>query len=576
MNGSINQHWCHLIIDQDALVRSANEKARLLLAAETLIGSRVMTVLPWLRLNWLSGELVPRLVKTSISEKVLLDIIPVEENPGWHEVYFRRFNDYNDTDHLWCEVADSAIGVQKFIDTFYDGIVVSDGQGKILAVNNSFTVISGLKREMTVGRGVQKLLDDDVIPDSCLLEAVEKLEACSSVIKFANGKEAVVSSTPLTDKMGRVIRVISDVRDISDLNTLHEKLRNAKDLAKGFQRELKAIQVSKPDAGQSLTHSKAMEQLYELVRKVADTDLQLLISGESGVGKTALAKKIHTISERSATGNFIHVNCSAIPESLLESELFGFEEGAFTGAKKSKAGLFELANKGTLFLDEIGDMPMALQSKLLNVLQEGKFYRVGGTREIAVDVRIIAATNTKLDQLMSRGRFRQDLFYRLNVIPIRIPPLCERQEDIPPLIALYLDKANQRYRKDKTISPEVTDILLKYKWPGNIRELINLIERMVVIVDEPVIELRHLIDIAENADLTSLIHTSGKIAGLTGAKKLWQPSLPLKDIVSLLEDEIIEEAITACGSLKEASRSLGVDVTTLIRKRNKSASKKSS
>jgi len=573
MNRSINQHWCHLIIDHEAVVRSANEKARMLLKADSLIGSRVTEVLPWLRLNWLGGELVPRLVKTSMSEKVLLDIFPLEDNPGWNEVFFRRFGDFNDIDHLWCEVADSAIGVQKFIDTFYDGIVVSDGQGKILAVNNAFIVISGLKREMTVGKGVQELLDDDIIPNSCMLQAIQKLEACSSVIKFANGKEAVVSSTPLTDKMGRVIRVISDVRDISDLNTLHEKLRNAKDLAKGFQRELKAIQVAKADNSQSLTHSKTMEQLYELVRKVADTDLQLLITGESGVGKTALAKKIHTISERSATGNFIHVNCSAIPESLLESELFGFEEGAFTGAKKSKAGLFELANKGTLFLDEIGDMPMALQSKLLNVLQESKFYRVGGTREIIVDVRIIAATNTKLDQLISKGHFRQDLYYRLNVIPIRIPPLSERQEDIPPLIALYLEKANQRYKKSKTISPEVTDILLKYKWPGNIRELINLIERMVVIVDEPVIELSHIIDIAENTGLTNLIHTSGKIASLTGAKKLWQPSLPLKDIVALLEDEIIEEAIASCGSLKEASKSLGVDVTTLIRKRNKRSGK---
>ena len=564
------KHWAYLKIDAEGKILAANECAEKFLGKALVIGDHVSRALPWLRKSWFGAVVTSRILKTSASEKYLLDIIADKYENSIFHIYVRNYYEYQDNDHLWCEVADAIIGVQRFIDTSYDGMMIADGNCKVIAINDAFIHISGLTREVMVGRNLKDLVDEGVLPYSCTVHAVEQRQVISASVKYHQGKDAIVSSTPLYDEAGQIIRVISNVRDISELNGLHEKLKNIKGIAKGYQRELKAIQIANSDVNRGLVRSRVMENLYDLIMKVADTDLQLLIRGESGVGKTAMAKFVHAASERQHTGNFIHVNCSAIPESLLESELFGYEEGSFTGAKKFKTGLFELANKGTLFLDEIGDMPLPLQAKILNVLQERKFYRVGGTKEVEVDVRIIAATNTNLEQLIARGAFRQDLYYRLNVIPVRIPPLAERREDLLPLITYYLEKSNQRYKRSKTIAPDAIDILLKYNWPGNIRELMNVIERIVVIVDSPVVELRHLSEIAESSDLLKLIQSLDRNRiQIKDKKRLWKPTVSLKDLVQAVEEEIIEEAVEECGSLKEASKNLGVDVTTLIRKRNR-------
>ena len=564
------ENWAYLQVDSAGEIKEANERAAVLLDDDLVLGRHVSKVLPWLRNSWFNRESSSRVVKTSICEKYLLDIIAdSDKNKGFH-VYFRNYYEYQDMDHLWCEVADAIIGVQRFIDTSYDGMLIADGDCKVLAINDAFIHISGLTREVMIGQNLQNLVSKGVLPYSCTVHAVQQRQVISASVKYELGKDAIVSSTPLYDEVGRIIRVISNVRDFSELNGLHEKLKSIKSIAKGYQRELQVMQIVNSDINRGLVRSRVMENLYELIIKVADTDLQLLITGESGVGKTAMAKFVHAASERNSTGSFIHVNCSAIPESLLESELFGYEEGSFTGAKKFKTGLFELAHKGTLFLDEIGDMPLSLQAKILNVLQERKFYRVGGVKEIEVDVRIIAATNTNLEQLITRGSFRQDLYYRLNVIPLRIPPLADRRDDILPLLTFYLEKSNQRYRRNKVITPDAIDVLLKYHWPGNIRELINLVERIVVIVDSPVVEAKNLIEVAENSDLLKVIqNTREKISPSKEKKQFWNPAVSLKDLVQMVEDEIIEEAVEGCGSLKEASKSLGVDVTTLIRKRNR-------
>lgn len=572
--------WCHIIINKDRKVQFANELARKKLPHADFEHGGVLKVLPWVRYRWLRNEPVHKIVKTSITDKMLLDIIPDPDNEGWHHLLFRNVDQYDNTDHLWCEVADSVIGVQKFIDSSYDGIVVADGKGAFLAVNDAFVDISGLSRQYLIGKDAGQLVEQGLIPFSCTLQTIDRREPTSAVIKYPHGKEAIVSSMPLFNSQGAIVRVLSNVRDISELKLLHEKLRSVKALATGFQRELKAMQAKMNTP--CIHRSAAMDNLHDLLTKVAGTDLQLLITGESGVGKTALAKFIHTASERCNAGNFIHVNCSAIPENLLESELFGYEEGSFTGARKTKVGLFELADRGTIFLDEIGDMPLSLQAKILNVLQEEKFYRVGGTKEITVDVRVIAATNHNLDQLIAKGQFRQDLFYRLNVVPIRIPPLRERKDDVPPLVAHYLDLISARYKRNKSLSSEAYGALVHYDWPGNVRELINLIERLIVVVDEPVIELRHLpveitsmarpSDIRIDAAEPSMGHNgngngNGYANGNGNGNGNFQGSL--KTLIEEYEGKIIASTIARCGSLKEASKQLGVDVTTLIRKRKR-------
>ena len=574
----LSNFWAHLKVDDSNIIRFANDAALKWAGQSHIIGTSVMSCLPWFRYDWLMRQKGHRVVKTSLVGKIILDIIPEQERPGWYHLFFRSVEDYDDPGHLWCEVAGSIIGVQRFIDTSYDGIFVADGQGKVLAVNQAFLHISGLSSEEVVDKSLENLIELGLIPGVCSLQAVQDRGEVSGYIKFPYGREAIISCMPLTDKQGNIIRILANVRDITELNALHEKLKKVTILAAKCDLKLRGMQPVYTGIDWNLIRSDVMRGLHDLITRVANTDSQMLITGESGIGKTAVAKFVHALSDRSKTGNFIHVNCSAIPETLLESELFGFEEGAFTGAKKAKTGYFEMAKGGTLFLDEIGDMPLSLQSKILNVLQERKFYRVGGVKEINTDVRIITATNANLEELMAKGRFRLDLYYRINVIPVSIPPLRNRIDDIPPLLTYYLQCSNQKHNQSKTISPEVLEVLLRYEWPGNIRELINLIERMVLVVDEKEIKLKHLpFDIiiktrgavAVKQDTGGIV--SEAVAGILNSG-VWQPKTDLKELTARIENVIIDEAILACGSLKKAAKNLGVDVTTLIRKRKRHGS----
>lgn len=244
--------------------------------------------------------------------------------------------------------------------------------------------------------------------------------------------------------------------------------------------------MDNPNIPPIIGSSKAIKEIHSIIEKVANTDSTVLILGESGTGKELIAKNIHYRSNR-ANKPFIHVNCAAIPSELLESELFGYEKGAFTGAFTSKAGKFETANFGTVLLDEIGDMAPQLQAKILRVLQERSFERIGGMKTITVDVRIIAATNKNLQDTVAEGRFREDLFYRLNVIPIKIQPLRNRTEDIPLLFDYFIEKFKKRFNRPMTISKSTFEYLVNYSWPGNVRELENLIERLFVLKHDNVI-----------------------------------------------------------------------------------------
>ncbi|HNW91391.1 MAG TPA: sigma-54 dependent transcriptional regulator [bacterium] len=303
-------------------------------------------------------------------------------------------------------------------------------------------------------------------------------------------------------------------------------------------------------------HSTGMKRVYDLTRRAAPTDSPVLLRGETGTGKELVARAVHAYSRR-ATRPFIKVNCSAIPEGLLESELFGHEKGAFTGAIARKDGRFISADTGTIFLDEIGDMPVAMQAKMLRVLQDGEFERVGGTERIKTNVRIIAATNMNLEEAIKDGRFREDLYFRLNVIPIFIPPLRERKDDIPDLLAYCLHKFNVVCRKKVTIiDEEAKKGLVNYRWPGNVRELENIIERAVVLCNEDRISM----DLIPHEILSA---TAGKPADIISEMKS-DFSISLTDNVDAYEKALIVSALKqSSGNQLKAAKLLQVNRTTL-------------
>ncbi|MBX3252094.1 MAG: sigma-54-dependent Fis family transcriptional regulator [Myxococcales bacterium] len=304
-----------------------------------------------------------------------------------------------------------------------------------------------------------------------------------------------------------------------------------------------------------LGEGPALRELRGLIGKVAPTEGRVLITGENGSGKELVAAAIHRGSAR-RDGPFIKLNCSAVPRDLVESELFGHERGAFTGAVQQRKGRFELADGGTLFLDEIGDMPLEMQTKLLRVLQEGQIERVGGSRTIDVDVRVLAATHRDLEAMVREGAFREDLYYRLNVVHLRVPPLRERRDDVPLLARHFLERAAKQNRRDiHAFAPSALAALARYDFPGNVRELQNLVERLVILADEDTISL---------ADVERAL--GGRNGSAGAPTKLYREGETLADLLDALEKRLIEEAIEAHGNRAAAARALEVERSFFYKK----------
>ncbi|GMT47511.1 MAG: acetoacetate metabolism regulatory protein AtoC [bacterium] len=353
------------------------------------------------------------------------------------------------------------------------------------------------------------------------------------------------------DELGIIIRKALDVAKLRK-----ENIRLKRELRKRY--EFHGLIGSSPE----------MQKVYDLIEKIADTDSTVLITGESGTGKELIAKVIHYNSYRSGK-NFVPLNCAAIPKDLLESELFGHEKGAFTGAINTRIGRFELASGGTLFLDEIGELDPSLQVKLLRVLQEREFERVGSTKTIKVDVRILAATNRNLEERTREGKFREDLYYRLNVIPVHIPPLRNRKEDTPVLIEHFLKKhAKTKKRQSPRIPKYIMDVLLRYRWPGNVRELENLIERLTILNPGQSVTIE---DMPER--FQTLTHVTDKPQGpvySTEDFSLPPEGINLNDIIDTIERKLINEALEKSNGIKsKAATLLGLNRTTLVEKMKK-------
>jgi len=431
--------------------------------------------------------------------------------------------------------------LEAVIESSYDGIFITDGNANALYVNKSYERIAGITKEEVLGKNMLDLEKSNIISKSATLIALRDKKITTLSQTFKTGKSVIVTSTPIFDENKNIILVVTNVRDISELEDLKLQLEGLKSKIVG--------------GCEIIAKHKSMTKLLENAKRIASVDTTVLILGETGVGKEGIAKYIYANSHR-ANKPYIKVNCGAIPENLLETEFFGYEKGAFTGAKnEGKAGLFELANDGTIFLDEIGELPLNMQVKLLRVLQEETITKIGGSKEIKIKVRIIAATNKDLEKLVEEGQFRDDLYYRLNVIPILVPPLRERKDDILLLTKHFECYYNKKYNSNKKIDNTVIDILHNYNWPGNVRELKNTIERMILLNDDNIISLK---DLPANILKQKEIEVINRFESST-----------LKDAVSLLEYEMITKAYEKHKNVRDAAEALGIDSSTFVRKRQK-------
>lgn len=438
------------------------------------------------------------------------------------------------------------------LENSYDGLLIADGESKILYMNPSIERVMGIKYPDSIGTSTREQIKAGITDASATLKVIESGKKETVVINTWIGKTALSTGVPSYDSNGKIHRVYCNVRDITDLNQLKQKCLHTQVLASKYLAELN--ELKKNTNAEIIAHSKEMRKVIDLAYRVANVDSTVLLLGESGVGKDLIAKIIHEASPRNEAGLFLKINCGAIPENLLESELFGYEAGAFTGAnKEGKAGYFEFVHKGTLFLDEIGDLPKNLQVKLLNVIQDQKVTRVGGVKPIDIDVRILAATNKNLEEMVVRGLFREDLFYRLNVLPITIPPLRERRDDILFIIQRYADHFNKKYKLNVKFSKEAIETLTKYDWPGNVRELANLVERLIIIAQETVIDPEHI---------PPKYHQKSEPITL----EFDYQAKTLKDAMEEFENEFIAQMIKRCESREEAAVQLDISLSSLTRR----------
>lgn len=441
----------------------------------------------------------------------------------------------------------SALDFEEIFRNSFDGIFVADGAGMTLMVNEGCERNYDLSAADMVGRHVSEFEKAGWIRPVVAAQVARTGQRISTTQHTHTGKTILVTGIPLVDAAGTVRKVIINSRDTTELRQLQDALAQTREKLRKVDEENEALRLQNLRVEHVVVRSEPMRRVAELAMRVARVDATVLITGQSGVGKDVIASMIHGHSARS-TGPFIKINCGALPHDLLESELFGYEPGAFTGAQRTgKSGLVELANKGTLFLDEIGDMPLDLQVKLLQMLQDRTVARVGGARATAVDVRVIAATNRDLKGMVEARTFRDDLFYRLNVIPIPIPSLADRKDDIAPMVHRFVGEFNKRYGCHRTMSEQAMALLIAYDWPGNVRELRNVVERLIVTCESDVIDPEFLDGVLPREVLDA------------------EPN-SFRQRVERFERRLVEDAMRQVGNTRDAARLLGLSQSSVVRK----------
>ncbi|MDR3331830.1 MAG: sigma 54-interacting transcriptional regulator [Synergistaceae bacterium] len=446
--------------------------------------------------------------------------------------------------------------IMAIFSSNYDVIYSSNASGITQKVSGACEELWGLKPSSLIGRSVFDLEREGVYQPSVTRMVLEAEQRRQTFQTTKTGRRLMVLGTPIKNKDGKTIRIINLSRDISSETGMKAEMENIRHLFNAYsQQSLGARSPNTWSNHQFIYTSNAMARVARMALKVSDVDSTVLITGESGVGKEIIASFIHANSRRSGKP-FIKVNCGAIPESLLESELFGYEKGAFTGAnKEGKPGMFELAHNGTLLLDEISEISKNMQVKMLRALQERTIMRIGGTKQVSVNVKIIAASNKDLEREMFEGRFRQDLFYRLNIVPIHIPALRERPEDVPSLTMFFLNRFNEQHNKNKAIDSEAIKRFQEQRWHGNIRELQNVVERLVVLTDK---------DLITEADLPPEFFEGNMENDITVNR-----IMPLKEALIRVEQQLMRMAAEKYGTTTKIAEALGVDQSTISRKLRK-------
>ena len=434
-----------------------------------------------------------------------------------------------------------------------DDMMLSDADGIILRVSETYEKNFGFEHDSIVGKSAFDLESDGTFSPCVTAEVIRQRKKITATQTINHSHTNVMTvGIPLFDNNGELkYAVCFNTVSMEQINAIQQNYRHLQDSLQQYSQEIAELRT-RATSTSLVFKSNSMQRLWTLMQNTANTKANILITGETGVGKSAVAKAIHAMSNR-ANGPFIEVNCAVLHENLIESELFGYEKGAFTGAASAgKIGKIELANHGTLFLDEIGELPPHIQSKLLQLIQEKTIERLSGTKKIELDFRLLVATNRNLEEEVQRGLFRSDLFYRLNVIRIHIPPLRQRMEDILPLSQQFLARFCREYNKTRTFSPRFLAFLEQYSWPGNVRQLENLIERMVITAQDPIIDITALpLEYLGNSmpAPVSLAH------GGTLAERL-----------DAYEAQIIQDSYRRCGTTVAVAKELGISQATAARK----------
>ena len=544
-----------LIINKNGIIDYLNEGALKILDLnrESALDKKVDKVIPNLKIsNFLKTN---KKSKTHTLKYKSMEIIAIEKpiiNNGFVEgtfLIFQKLDSYKEFIRQFDDEMEAAFLLKTIMETTNDAIVYVNKEGYIEMISKPYADFLQVKREEVIGKHVRDVIENtrmDVVIKTGVSEIAE--------VQEINGNKMIATRIPVFVK-GNVVGAVGRVlfRDINELNALYMKISKIEKELNLYKDEFKKVNSAKYSLDSIISESKSMHKIKELTKRTAKTNSNVLILGESGTGKELFAHAIHSISRRS-NAPFIKVNCGAIPYELLESELFGYEEGSFTGAKKGgKIGKFKAADGGTIFLDEIGDLPMNMQVKLLRVLQDKEIERIGSNSSEKVDVRIITATNRDLEEMVSEGKFRLDLYYRLNVLTIKVPPLRERKDDIPILSEYLIQKISRRenIRVDR-ISDSALEYLKRYNWPGNVRELENILERAINFLDEEtVIKPEHL---------------PSKITGIMRKKKIRTLKLTLEEVE---RQAIIDSLIFSNGNKTKAASILDISRTSLYEKIDK-------